>query len=263
MKIHPSSIIEDGAVLGDDVEVGPFCRVGHQVKLGNNVSLQSHVVITGNTIIGDNARIFPFASIGQEPQDLKFGGEETSLVIGNNCLIREGVTINTGTEGGGSKTSIGDNCVLLANSHVAHDCHLRNNIILSNNVMLAGHCHIDDNVICGGGSAVHQFSRIGRNSFLGGLAGIEGDVIPFGMMIGARANLVGLNVIGMKRSGIERASIKAANSAYKLIFAGDIPIRDVVKQLRETADDAMVIEILDFIDAAKDRQLCKPKPSNK
>jgi len=262
MKIHPSSIVEDGAVLGEGVEIGPFCCVGSEVTLGNNVNLQSHVVITGKTKIGDNARIFPFASLGQEPQDLKFNGEETSLEIGKNCLIREGVTMNTGTEGGGSKTIVGDNCVFLANSHVAHDCILQNNIILSNNVMLAGHCQLGDNVICGGGSAVHQFSRIGRNSFLGGLAGIEGDVIPFGMMRGSHGRLIGLNVIGMKRSGFERPSIKAANSAFKLIFAGDHPIRDVVKQIRKTADDPLVIEILDFIDAAKDRQLCRPLPVN-
>ena len=261
MKIHPSSIVEDGAVLGGGVEIGPFSYVGREVKLGDNVSLQSHVVITGNTEIGDNARIFPFASLGQEPQDLKYAGEETSLKIGVNCLIREGVTMNTGTKGGGSKTIIGDRCVFLANSHVAHDCILGNNIILSNNVMLAGHCQLGDNVICGGGSAIHQFSRIGRNSFIGGMTGIEGDVIPFGMMRGAHGRLVGLNVIGMKRSGFERSTIKAANNAFKALFAGDIPIRDVAKQLRETEDDPLVIEILDFINAAKDRQLCRPMPS--
>ena len=261
MSIHPTSIVEDGATLGDDVNIGPYCIVGKEVSLGNNVSLQSHVVITGKTEIGDNARIFPFASIGQEPQDLKFKGENSSLRIGVNCLIREGVTINTGTEGGGSETVIGDGCVLLANSHVAHDCILGNNIILSNNVMLAGHCQLGDNVICGGGSAIHQFSRIGRNSFIGGMTGIEGDVIPFGMMRGAHGRLVGLNVIGMKRNGFDRASIKAASSAFKLIFAGEFPIRDVAREMRATADDPLVIEILDFISEAKDRQLCRPLPS--
>ncbi len=261
MKIHPTSIVEDGAALGDDVKIGPFCHVGPEVKLGNGIELQSHVVITGETDIGDNARIFPFASLGQEPQDLKFAGEKTSLSIGANCLIREGVTMNTGTQGGGSKTIVGDKCVFLANSHVAHDCVLGNNIILSNNVMLAGHCQLGDNVICGGGSAVHQFSRIGRNSFIGGLAGIEGDVIPFGMMRGSHGRLIGLNVIGMKRNGFERASIKAANNAFKLLFAGDFPIRDVARELRESEDDSLVLEILDFISEAKDRQLCRPLPA--
>jgi UDP-N-acetylglucosamine acyltransferase len=260
MNIHSSSIVEDGAVLGEGVEIGPFCHVSSEVKLGNNVSLQSHVVVTGNSDIGDNARIFPFASIGQEPQDLKFNGEKTSLKIGVNCIIREGVTINTGTEGGGSVTEIGDRCVFLANSHVAHDCILGNNIILSNNVMLAGHCQLADYVICGGGSAIHQFSRIGRNSFIGGMTGIEGDVIPFGMMRGAHGRLVGLNVIGMKRNGFDRSSIKSANSAFKLIFAGEFPIRDVASEIRETAEDPLVIEILDFISKAKDRQLCRPLP---
>ncbi len=261
MNIHPSSIVEDGAILGNDVEIGPFCVVGKEVKLGNNARLQSHVVITGKTDIGDNARIYPFASIGQEPQDLKFKGEDTTLKIGSDCMIREGVTINTGTKGGGSETVIGDRCVLLANSHIAHDCILGNNIVLSNNVLLAGHCQLGDFVICGGGSGVHQFSRIGRNSFIGGMTGIEGDVIPFGMMRGSHGRLVGLNVIGMKRNGFERASIKAANAAFKLIFAGDFPIRDVASELREKADDPLVIEILDFISEAKDRQLCRPQPA--
>ena len=261
MKIHPTSIVEDGAVLGDDVEIGPFCVVGKEVKLGNNARLQSHVVITGKTDIGDNARIYPFASIGQEPQDLKFKGEDTTLKIGSNCLIREGVTINTGTKGGGSETVIGDACVLLANSHIAHDCILGNNIVLSNNVLLAGHCQLGDFVICGGGSGIHQFSRVGRNSFIGGMTGIEGDVIPFGMMRGAHGRLVGLNVIGMKRNGFERSSIKAATAAFKLIFAGDFPIRDVASELREKATDPLVIEILDFIGEAKDRQLCRPLPA--
>lgn len=258
MSIHPSSIVEDGAELGEGVEIGPFCHVGSQVKLGDNAQLKSHVAIAGNTKIGDNARIFPFVSLGHEPQDLKFKGEETSLYIGDNCLIREGVTMNTGTEGGGSKTVVGDNCSFLANSHVAHDCILGNNIVFSNNVMVGGHCQLADNVICGGGSGIHQFSRIGRNAFIGGLAGVEGDVIPFGMMRGSHGRLIGLNVIGMKRCGIERSSIMAAKSAYKQIFAGDFPIRDVVKEIRQSTEDSLVLEILDFIDSAKDRKISKP-----
>ncbi len=260
MKIHKSSIIEDGAILGAGVEIGPFCHVSSYVKLADNVKLKSHVVVTGTTEIGENTRIFPFASIGHEPQDLKFRGEVSTLNIGANCTIREGVTINPGTEGGGLETIVGDNCTLLANAHVAHDCILENNIILSNNVMLAGHCRIADFVICGGGSAIHQFSRIGRNAFIGGMTGIEGDVIPFGMMRGAHGRLVGLNVIGMKRNGFDRKNIKAASAAFKLIFAGDQPIRDVARDVRADTDDSLVLEIIDFIDAAKDRQLCRPNP---
>ncbi len=260
MTIHKSSIVEDGAILGAGVKIGPFCHVAGNVKLADNVKLKSHVVVTGVTEIGENTRIFPFASIGHEPQDLKFKGEVSSLNIGANCTIREGVTINPGTEGGGLETIVGDNCTLLANAHVAHDCILGSNIILSNNVMLAGHCRIADFVICGGGSAIHQFSRIGRNAFIGGMTGIEGDVIPFGMMRGAHGRLVGLNVIGMKRNGFDRKNIKAASAAFKLIFSGDKPIRDMAREVRSSTDDSLVIEIVDFIDAAKDRQLCRPNP---
>ncbi len=260
MGVHASSVVDDSAVLGKDVTIGPFCQIGPGVKLGNGVNIVSHAVVVGDTDIGTNTRIFPFASIGHEPQDLKFKGEKSSLIIGSDCTIREGVTMNPGTEGGGSKTVVGDRGTFLANAHVAHDCILGDNIILSNNVMLAGHCQIADNVICGGGSAVHQFSRIGRNAFIGGMTGIEGDVIPFGMMRGAHGRLVGLNIIGMKRNGFDRTSIRAASQAFKQLFAGDLPIRDIAAGLRQGNPDKLVSEILDFIEAAKDRQLCKPSP---
>ena len=205
--VHPSAVIDAGATLGKDVAIGPFCHVGGDVVLGDNVELLSHVAVAGHTSIGARTRIFPFASIGHEPQDLKFHGEESVLIIGADCLIREGVTMNPGTEAGGLETVVGHRCVFLANSHVAHDCRLGDNVILSNNVMLAGHTRIGDFVILGGGSAVHQFVRIGSHAFVGGLAGVENDVIPYGMALGNRAYLAGLNLVGLKRRGFAREAI--------------------------------------------------------
>ena len=194
--IHPTAVVEDGARLGADVTVGPFCHVGPDVELGDGCVLKSHVVVAGRTRIGARARIFPFASLGHEPQDLKYKGEPSTLTIGDDCLIREGVTMNPGTEGGLMKTVIGDRCAFLANSHVGHDCTVGSSVVLSNNVMLAGHVTVGDFVIMGGGSAVHQFARIGPHAFVGGLAGVENDLIPFGMATGNRAHLIGLKELG-------------------------------------------------------------------
>ncbi len=257
-NIHPSSVIEDGAVLGAGVKIGPFCHVGPNVTLGNGVELLGHVSIQGHTTIGDKTRIFPFASVGSEPQDMKYKGEHVTLEIGNECIIREGVTMNPGTEGGGSVTKVGDNCAFLANSHVAHDCTVGNNVIFSNNVMLAGHCIVGDYVIFGGGSGAHQFCRIGHHAFVGGLAGVEGDLIPFGMAIGNRASLAGLNLIGMKRSGIDRESIHAVRGAYKKLFSGDQPVQEAANEMRNVSTDPLLIELLDFISASTDRALCTP-----
>lgn len=259
-KIHPSSVIEDGAQIGEGTIIGPFCHVGHKVKLGNNSILHSHVAIAGNTTIDDGAKIFPFASIGHDPQDLKFHGEENSLTIGSNCTIREGVTINPGTEGDDCKTIIGNNCFFLANAHVAHDCKIGNNVIFSNAALLAGHCRVGNNVIMGGGAAVHQFCRIGNNAFVGGLAGVENDIIPFGMALGNRAYLGGLNLIGMKRAGIERDSIHRCRKAFKSIFSGDMPVADKVKMLEDDlTNDPIVKSIVEFINQSDGRSLCTPK----
>ena len=255
-KIHSSAVIEDGCVLGSDVVIGPFCHVGPEVILGDGVELLSHVSVQGITKIGSNTRIFPFASVGNEPQDLKFAGERVTLEVGDNCTIREGVTLNPGTAGGGNTTTIGNNCAFLANSHVAHDCRIGNGVICSNNVMIAGHCDIGDHVIFGGGSAIHQFSRVGHNAFIGGLAGVEGDLIPFGMAMGNRANLAGLNLIGMKRAGISRESIHLVRAAFKELFSGDKTVQDTAKALRESATDPQLIDLLDFIMASADRALC-------
>jgi len=258
--IHPSSVIEEGAVIGDGTTIGPFCHVGPNAIIGENSELKSHVAVYGFTTIGARARVFPFASIGHEPQDLKFQGEKTTLNIGTDCLVREGVTMNPGTAGDASSTIIGDRCVFLANSHVAHDCQIGSNVIFSNGALLAGHCKVGNHVIIGGGAGIRQFSQIGDNAFIGGLAGLENDLIPYGMALGNRAYLGGLNIIGMKRAGIERDSIHAARAAYKHIFSGDTPVQEAVETLsRDHLDDPVVSKITGFIKASADRSLCTPK----
>ncbi len=257
---HASSVIEDGAQIGSDVEIGPFCHIGPEVKIGDGSHIHSHVAITGNTSIGKRARIFPFASIGHEPQDLKYKGESNSLSIGDDCLIREGVTMNPGTVGDDSRTVIGNSCVFLAYAHVAHDCKIGNQVIFSNAVMLAGHCKVGDQVIIGGGAGVHQFCRIGNNAFIGGLAGVENDIIPFGMALGNRAYLGGLNLVGMKRLGVERESIHKVRKAYRDLFSAEMTIAESVEAIDpEIAGDPIVASILKFIRDGEDRALCTPR----
>ncbi|SMC67214.1 acyl-ACP--UDP-N-acetylglucosamine O-acyltransferase [Rhizobium sp. RU36D] len=258
-QIHPMAVVEDGAVIGQGVKIGPFCHVGPHVVLGDEVELLSHAVVTGRTTIGRGTRIFPCATIGGDPQSVHHGGEHTTLSVGDHCTIREGVTMNTGTAGGGGKTVVGDNNLFLANSHVAHDCQLGNHIILSNNVMLAGHVTVEDRVILGGGSAVHQFTRIGRQAFIGGLSAVSYDVIPYGMLNGNPGVLSGLNIVGMTRAGIERATIHVVRRAYKQIFEGEGSVRVNAAAIREDyADCKEVVEILDFIAADADRALSSP-----
>ena len=258
--IHPSAVIESGARLGADVAIGPFCHVGPDVVLCDGVQLVSHVALHGRTTIGARTRIFPFASIGHQPQDLKFHGEPSTLEIGADCLIREGVTMNPGTEGGGLKTIVGDRCTFLANSHVAHDCCVGSNVILSNNVMLAGHTRVGDFVILGGGSALHQFVRVGSHAFIGGLAAVENDVIPYGMALGNRAYLAGLNLIGLKRRGFSRESIHDLRRAYRLLFAAEGTLKERVEDVAEEfASHPQVHEILDFIREGADRAILTPR----
>ncbi|MDJ0614409.1 MAG: acyl-ACP--UDP-N-acetylglucosamine O-acyltransferase [Rhizobiaceae bacterium] len=259
-NIHPSAVVEDGAIIGEGSTIGPFCHIGPNAVIGEGADFKSHVAVYGHTTIGARARIFPFASIGHEPQDLKHKGEKTTLTIGDDCLIREGVTMNPGTAADNSNTTVGNNCTFLANSHVAHDCQLGNNIIFSNGVLIGGHCKIGNNVIIGGGAAVHQFCRIGDNAFIGGLAGLENDLIPFGIALGNRAYLGGLNLIGMKRAGIERDSIHTTRAAFKNIFSGEEAVQDAVKSLpADQQADAVVSKIVEFIKASADRSLCTPK----
>lgn len=261
-RIHPLALVEDGAVIGDDVSVGPFCHVGPHVTLGAGCELISHAVVTGRTTMGRNCRIHPTAVIGGDPQSVHHAGEETTLDIGDNCTMREGVTINTGTAGGGGRTVVGSNNLFLACSHVAHDCHLGDHIILSNSVLLAGHVKIEDRVILGGGSAVHQFARIGRHAFVGGLSGVAYDVIPYGMLNGNPGSLGGLNVVGMTRAGIDRATIHRVRRAYKEIFEGEGSVRSNAARVRDDfLDCPQALEILEFIAADADRALSSPNRS--
>lgn len=258
--IHPTAIVEDGAKLGSGVRIGPYAMVGRDVTLGDGVELVSHVVVAGRTTIGAGTRIFPFASIGHQPQDLKFKGEASTLAIGRNCLIREGVTMNPGTEGGGLSTVVGDNCAFLANSHVGHDCQVGNSVILSNNVMLAGHVTVGDFVIVGGGAAVIQFARVGNHAFLGGMSGLEQDLIPYGMALGNRAHLSGLNIVGLQRRGFSRADIHDLRRAYRLMFAAEGTIAERVTDVAaEFSGHPIVVEIVEFIRAGGKRSLCTPK----
>lgn len=258
--IHPNAVIEPGAQIGDGTRIGPFCHVGPDVVIGADCELISHVVLSGRTNVGPRTRIFPFASIGHQPQDLKYRGEASTLTIGSDCLIREGVTMNPGTSGGGLETSVGDHCTFLANSHVGHDCRVGAHVIFSNNVMLAGHCSVGDYAILGGGAAVIQFARVGAHAFVGGLSGLENDCIPYGMVLGNRAYLSGLNIIGLQRRGFAREDIHALRRAYRLLFAPEGTLMERVEDVAATFEShAAVSEILAFIRAGGKRSICTPR----
>ncbi|MBX9588726.1 MAG: acyl-ACP--UDP-N-acetylglucosamine O-acyltransferase [Hyphomonadaceae bacterium] len=258
-RVHPTSIVEDGASLGDGVSIGPLCHVGSEVALGAGVELISHVVVAGRTTIGARTRIFPFASIGHQPQDLKYKGERSTLVIGSDCVIREGVTMNPGTDGGGMETVVGDRCAFLANSHVGHDCRVGSNVIVSNNVMLAGHVTVGDFAGIMGGAAVHQFARVGAHAFLGGMSGLENDLIPYGMALGNRAHLSGLNIIGLQRRGFSREQIHSLRRAYRLLFADEGTLAERMEDVeKEFQDNPIVREIIAFIRAGSKRGICMP-----
>ena len=261
--IHPSAIVEPGARVGEGARIGPFCLVGSDVEIGRGCELVSHVVVHGRTTVGPNTRIFPFASIGHQPQDLKYTGEPSTLTIGANCSLREGVTMNPGTQGGGMVTKVGDNCAFLANSHVGHDCIVGNNVIFSNNVMLAGHCVVGDFAILGGGAAAIQFARIGTHAFLGGMSGLENDLIPYGMALGNRAYLSGLNIIGLQRRGFSREDIHKLRRAYRLLFAEEGTLKERVDDVAaEYADHSIVQEIVAYIREGGKRSLCTPRNAN-
>jgi UDP-N-acetylglucosamine acyltransferase len=258
-SIHPTAVIEAGAKLGDRVAVGPFCMVGPEVELGDEVQLLSHVVVTGRTKIGSGTRIFPFASIGHQPQDLKYHGEPSRLEIGARNTIREHVTINPGTEGGGMLTRIGDDCLFMVASHVAHDCRIGNNVIIVNNVLLGGHIEIGDYAVIGGGAAVHQFVRIGQHAMVGGMSGVEADVIPFGMVLGNRAHLAGLNLVGLKRRGFDREEIHQLRAAYRLLFAQEGTLQERVADVEKMfPHNGLMGEVLTFLRQDSSRGLCMP-----
>jgi UDP-N-acetylglucosamine acyltransferase len=258
--IHPTAIVEPGARLGHDVSIGPYSCIGPDVQLGDGVAVMAHVVIGGRTSIGPRTRIFPFASIGLPPQDLKFHGEASALKIGADNTIREHVTMNPGTEGGGMVTSVGDHCLFMVAAHVAHDCMVGNHVIMANNATLAGHVQIGDHAILGGLSAVHQFVRVGQHAMIGGMSGVEHDVIPYGSVMGDRARLAGLNVVGLKRRNFSRDEIHALRTAYRMIFAAEGTmaerIEDAASMFKETP---AVMDIVAFIRADSSRAICQPR----
>ncbi len=257
--IHKTSLIDKNAKISKNVKIGPFCYVGPRVELNENVELISNVHIEGDTKVGNGTKIFPFASIGTQPQDLKFKGEKNSLTIGENNLIREYVTINPGTEGGGSKTIIGNNCLFMISSHIAHDCKIGNNVIIANNVPLGGHVTIEDSVVIGGNSAVQQFTRIGRLAMIGGMTGVLKDVIPFGLSIGNRNYLQGLNLIGLRRHKYDNQKIIGLDKAYKDIFASKNLHDNLNKINGEFKDNELVAEVIKFIEKDKKRPICSPE----
>jgi len=259
-KIHPTAIISNKAQIGEGVEVGAYSVIGENVKIGANTIIKSHVVIEGFTEIGAENIIFPFAAIGQDPQDLKFAGEKSRIIIGDNNRIREHVTIHPGTKDGAMQTIIGNNCLLMVAVHIAHDCLIKNNVILANNVTLAGHVQLEDNVVIGGLSALHQFVRVGRGAMIGGMSGVESDVIPYGMVMGERASLAGLNLVGMKRSNMPREEIHALRNFFKTLFTvSDKSFLVRVNALAADYDQGVVQEVINFVKAESSRSFCQPK----
>ena len=262
-QIHPTAIVAPGATLAEDVSIGPYCVVGEEVMLGAGVTLIAHIVVDGRTTIGEKTRIFPFASIGLEPQDLKYRGEKSRLVIGRHNTIREHVTMNPGTEGGGMVTRVGDRGLFMVGAHVAHDCQIGDHVIMANNATLAGHVVVEDYALLGGLSAVHQFVRIGQHAMIGGMSGVERDVIPYGQVMGDRARLSGLNIIGMQRRGFSREDIQTLRSAYQFLFSADGTFNDRVTEMAERFGGvAPVDDIIAFIRADSTRAICQPKGPN-
>ncbi|MDQ0315553.1 acyl-ACP--UDP-N-acetylglucosamine O-acyltransferase [Amorphus orientalis] len=257
--IHPTAIVSEAASLGADVSIGPYSIVGPEVVLGDQVWVGSHVVIEGRTQIGAGTRIYPFASLGSPPQDLSYKGETNRIVIGENVIIREHVTINPGTARGELLTTVGDHCYLMVACHVAHDCRVGAHVILSNNVMLGGHVKVGDHVIMGGGSAVHQFVRIGDHAFVSGVTGVGDDVIPFGNVFGNRAKLMGLNLVGLKRRGFDREQIHTLRRAYRYLFSNEGTLKERLEDVTNMFGGEPLVElILDFIRSGGDRALCTP-----
>nr|WP_203594928.1 acyl-ACP--UDP-N-acetylglucosamine O-acyltransferase [Salipiger sp. PrR007] len=256
--IHPSAYVEPGAQIGEGCTIGPFCHVGPEVVLAANVELKSHVVVTGRTEIGEDTVIFPFAVIGEIPQDLKFRGEKTKLVIGKRNRIREHVTMNSGTEGGGGVTRVGDDGLFMAGCHVAHDAQVGDRVILVNNSALAGHCVIEDDVIVGGLSGVHQWVRIGRGAIIGAVTMVTNDVIPYGLVQAPRGKLDGLNLVGLKRRGVSRSDITALRAAFQMLAQGEGAFAERAKRLGDETQSEYVREIVDFILGDSDRHFLTP-----
>jgi UDP-N-acetylglucosamine acyltransferase len=262
-SIHPTAVVEPGARLAETARVGPYCAVGAEVELQDGVELISHVAVAGRTVVGADTRIFPFASVGHQPQDLKYQGEKSRLEIGRRNVVREHVTMNPGTAGGGMLTRVGDGCLFMVGAHVAHDCRLGDNVIMANNATLAGHVVVGDFAVLGGLSAVHQFVRIGKHAMIGGVTGVERDVIPYGQVVGDRARLVGLNIVGLQRRGFSREQVQALRTAYQMLFgeAGTLAER-VDEVARQFSEVEPVRDIVAFIRADSQRGICRPQGIN-
>lgn len=259
-NIHQTAIVEEGASLGMNVTIGAYSCVGANVQLGDNVELKSHVVIGGSTRIGSGCRLFSFASIGQQPQDLKFHGEDSWLEVGENNTIREYVTMNPGTEGGGMVTRVGSNCMFMVGAHIAHDCAIGDGVIMANYASLGGHVYVGDNAIIGGLAAVHQFVRIGSYAMIGGMSGVEQDVIPYGSVMGDRATLCGLNIVGLKRRGFTRDIIRSMRDAYSQLFDSRGTLQDRAQQVRISyAKTKEVMDIVEFLSGETTRSFCLPR----
>ena len=258
--INKHSFIDEEANIGKNVKIGPFCFIGKNVNISKNCHIHNHVSITGNITIGENTEIFPFASIGSSPQDLKFEGESTTIQIGKNCKIREYVTINPGTKGGGKITSVGDNCLLMIGTHIAHDCRIGNNVIFANHSTLAGHVIVEDNVVVGALSAIHQFCRVGEGAMIGGMSGVTADVIPFSTVMGNRAKLSGINILGLKRRNVKKKEISEFRKTFKYIFfEKESTFRNRIKVvMKKKHENNFVSKLLKFLHNHSDRSYCMP-----
>jgi len=256
--IHQTAIIDKKAKLHGSVKVGPYSVVGPNVEIDENTEIQSHVSIVGNTKIGKNNKVYPFASIGNDPQDLKFKGEETKLEIGSDNKIREYVTINPGTNGGGGVTKVGNNCLFMVSAHIAHDCFVGDNVVLANNVPLGGHAYIENDVIIGGNSAVQQFTRVGKSAMIGGMCGVVRDIIPYGIVHGNRSILQGLNLIGLRRKNIPNQDIKILSDAYKQLFKNENLTENLNSLSKDIKKHELVKEVIIFIEKDKKRPICTP-----
>ena len=256
--IDKTAIINNNAIIASNVSIGPYTVIGPNVEIGENTVIQSHVSILGHTKIGKNNKIYPFASIGNDPQDLKFEGEQSKLEIGDNNKIREYVTINPGTTGGGGMTKVGNNCLFMVSSHIAHDCLVEDNVILANNVPLGGHAHIESNVIIGGNSAVQQFTRVGKSAMIGGMCGVVRDIIPYGIAHGNRSVLQGLNLIGLRRKNIPNKEIIILSNAYKKIFKNENLTENLTNLDKNFKTNELVLEVVNFLEKDKKRPICTP-----
>ena len=256
--IHKTAIIDPGAKIPLNVSIGPYSVIGSNVEIGDNSIIQSHVSILGHTKIGKNNKIYPFSSIGNNPQDLKYNGEFTKLEIGDGNTFREYVSINPGTKGGGELTKIGNNCLFMVSSHIAHDCLVGNNIVLANSVAIGGHVHLDDNVIVGGNSAVQQFTRIGKSAMIGGMCGVVRDVIPYGIAHGNRSILQGLNLIGLRRKNIPNKEIMTLSNAYREIFRNENLTQNLIDLSEDFKKTQLVLEVVKFLEKDKKRPICTP-----